>query len=115
MNPNDTLSLISLLGFGISFIAGVTSQLWKSSVEVEGRLLKKLTPAGWLLFAIAIVSLSASIAAELIRVNIRSREQIQLKAEAAQKRALAEQERSWREDVRAMLAAAKHGIEENLR
>jgi hypothetical protein len=57
----------------------------ESSVEVQGQIAKKLTPAGWLLFAIALISLCTSIASELIRVNMRSGEQLQSKAEEAQK------------------------------
>lgn len=114
MDPHDTLTTITIAGLATSFIAGVTSKIWKDAVEIQGQLTKRLTPAGWLSFGIALIGLSGSVASELIRVSIRSGEQLQTKAEAAQKQALQDQEMRWRKDTSAMLAATKQGIETNL-
>src|SRR5262245_11831897 len=114
MDLHDTLTTITIAGLAISFIAGTTSQLWKGSIEVEGRLSKRLTPAGWLSLGISLTGLSASVASELIRVSIRNDDRLQAKAEAAQKQALLDQEVRWRNDMHDMLAATKGDIEKNL-
>jgi hypothetical protein len=114
MDLHTTLSVITVGGLAISFIAGITSQVWKSSVEVEGQITKRLTPAGWLSLGISLVGLSGSVASELIRVSISNNAQLQAMAEVAQKKALLEQEARWRHDMSTMLAATKKDIEKNL-
>lgn len=99
----DVLTVITVGGLAIGFIGAVTSQLWKSSVEVEGRTTKQLTPTGWLSLGISLVGLMGSVASELIRVS-----------EGARKQALAEQEKRWRSEMSVMLADAKRDIEQNL-
>jgi len=111
---HSTLTTITILGLALSFLGGITSQLWKDSVEIDGQLKKRLTPAGWLSLGISLVGLSGSIASELIRVSISNSEELQAKAERAQKLALEQQEARWRNDMSAMLAAAKADIEKNL-
>jgi hypothetical protein len=111
---HDTLTFITILGLALSFLAGVTSQIWKDTVEVEGQIKKRLTPAGWLSLGISLVGLSGSVASELIRVSISHSEELQSKAERAQKQALEEQEARWRNDTSTMLSAAKADIEKNL-
>jgi hypothetical protein len=114
MDLQNTLTTITIAGLAISFIAGITSQIWKSSVEIEGQLTKRLTPAGWLSLGISLIALSGSVASELIRVSISNNERLQAKTEAAQKQALQDQETRWRNDMSVMLAATKSDIEKNL-
>jgi hypothetical protein len=114
MDLHITLAIITVAGLAISCIAGIASQLWKDSIEVEGRLTKRLTPAGWLSLGISLVGLSGSIASELIRVSISNSEKLQSKAEAAQRQVLQEQETRWKEYMRTMLAQTKADIEKNL-
>jgi hypothetical protein len=111
---HSTLTTITILGLALSFLAGATSQIWKDSVEIDGQIKKRLTPAGWLSLGISLVGLSASIASELIRVGISHSEELQAQAERAQKQALEEQEARWRKDMSAMLSATKGDIEKNL-
>jgi hypothetical protein len=108
MDLHITLAIITVAGLAISCIAGIASQLWKDSIEVEGRLTKRLTPAGWLSLGISLVGLSGSIASELIRVSISNSEKLQSKAEAAQRQVLQEQETRWKEYMRTMLAQVRH-------
>jgi hypothetical protein len=114
MDLHNALTVITLVGLAISSIAGIVSQIWKDSIEVEGRLTRRLTPAGWLSLGISLIALSGSVASELIRVSISHSEELQAKAEAAQKKALQEQEARWRSDMTTMLSAAKSEIEKNL-
>jgi hypothetical protein len=111
---HTTLTTITILGLALSFIAGITSQLWKYSVETEGEVTKQLTPAGWLSLGLSLVGLMGSVASELIRVSISNNEQLQAKTEAAQRLVLQEQETRWRNDMTAMLSVAKSEIEKNL-
>ncbi|HXQ68957.1 MAG TPA: hypothetical protein VN844_00595 [Pyrinomonadaceae bacterium] len=90
------------------------SQLWKNSVEVEGTIRKRLTPAGWLSLGIALVGLLASVGSILVSVNIKKNAQLQAQAEAAQKLALQGQESRWRSETSSMLKLAKDDIEKNL-
>lgn len=110
----DLLTFITFAGAGISFVAGVISQLWKNSIEVEGTIRKRLTPAGWLSLGIALVGLLASVGSILVSVNIKKNAQLQAQAEAAQKAALQEQDSRWRSETSSMLKLAKDDIEKNL-
>lgn len=110
----DLLTFITFAGAGISFVAGVISQLWKNSVEVEGTIRKRLTPAGWLSLGIALVGLLASVGSILVSVNIKKNAQLQVQAEAAQKAAFQEQESRWRSETSSMLKLAKDDIAQNL-
>jgi hypothetical protein len=114
MDLNHVLTGFTIAGLATSFAGGIASQIWKSSQEIEGRITKRLTPAGWLSLGVALVGLSGSIASELIRVNMQNAQQIQDRADAAQKRALQEQEAQWRSDTSALLTTAKQDIESNL-
>jgi hypothetical protein len=114
MDLHGTLTIITIAGLAVSFAAGTISQFWKDSIEVEGKLTKRLTPAGWLSLGISLVGLSGSVASELIRVSIDHNEQLQAKAEVAQAKALRDEEDRWRSDMSAMLAATKSDIEKNL-
>jgi hypothetical protein len=114
MDLQNTLTVITVGGLTVSFIAGITSQLWKGSVEIEGQFRKRLTPAGWLSLGITLVGLSGSIASELIRVSIRNNDRLQAKAEAAQRKTLQEQEARWRDEMHNMLTTAKKDIEKNV-
>jgi len=114
MDLHQKLTAITIVGLIISGIAGVTSQLWKSSVEIQGQTRKQLTPAGWLSLVIALVGLLASVGSVLIGVSLKNNEALQAKTEAAQKQALQAQEERWRNDTSSMLKEAKGGIEKNL-
>jgi len=114
MDLQRTLTTITILGFATTCIAGVTSQVFKTSVEVNGQITKGLTPAGRLSLGIALVGLSGSISSELIGVRIRHDEDLRKQFEAAQQKALQEREAQWRSETSEMLAAAKKDITSNL-
>jgi hypothetical protein len=114
MDSQTTLTIITFLGLAVSFIAGLLSQLWKGSIEVEGQLRKQLTPAGWLSLGISLVSLMGSIASELIRISVNNNQRLQAQAEAAQAKTLQEQEVRWRDEMSKLLGAAKKDIEKNV-
>ena len=110
----DLLTFMAIAGAGISCGAGVISQLWKNSVEIDGTIRKRLTPAGWLSLGIALVGLLTSVGSILVSVNIKKNAQFQAQAEAAQRRALQDQEARWRNETSSMLQVAKDDIEKNL-
>jgi len=114
MNPYQKLTIITIVTATVSAIAVATSLLWKSSTEVAGQTRKRLTPAGRLLFGIALIGLLAAVASELIRVRIRNDDRLQAQAAAAQKQALLEQEERWRKEMKEMLEGAKVDIGKNL-
>lgn len=72
MDPHNTLRIVTYVGLSVSFLAAVISQLWKSSVEVEGTIRKRLTPAGWIWLAISLIGLLAGVLAEVIRSQTQS-------------------------------------------
>jgi hypothetical protein len=114
----DTLTLFAIAGFTLSFITGALSQLWKSSVELEGRITKQLTPAGWLSMGISLVGLSAAVAAALVKMNQENDRELQeaLQAELATKQAnaLREQEGRWQNYVSSLLETATKDINTNI-
>jgi hypothetical protein len=114
MNAQDTLNVISICSATVGFISGVGSQLWKSSVEVDGRITKRLTRAGWALAAISLIGFSGTAASELLRINVRHNEELQAKTKAEQEQLLREQETRWRDEMQRMLAATKADIETNI-
>ncbi|MDX6614850.1 MAG: hypothetical protein QOD75_4036 [Blastocatellia bacterium] len=114
MGPYQKLTIITIVTATVSAIAVATSLLWKSSTEVAGQTRKRLTPAGRLLFGIALIGLFAAVASELIRVSIRNNERLQAQAAAAQKQALLEQEARWRTEMKDMLGHAQSDIGKNL-
>lgn len=114
MDLHQKLTAITIVGIAVSCIAGITSQVWKSSIEIEGQTRKQLTPAGWLSLVVALVGLLASVGSVLIGVSLRNNEALQAKTEAAQKKALQDQEERWRNDTSSMLKEAKGGIKKNL-
>lgn len=118
MQLPDTLTIFTISGLAISFVAGATSQIWKASEEVKGRLTKRLTPAGWLSLGISLVGLSGAIASQLIRVNMENDQKLQGEFEARlekmQIEALRRQEERWRDHVNGMLDETKTDIETNI-
>jgi hypothetical protein len=114
MNQHDVLTVITFGGLVVSFVAALVSQLWKGSVDVEGQIRKRLTPAGYLSLGISMVGLLASISSELIRISIKHSEQLQAQAAAAQERALRAQETRWRDEMQKLLSVARDDIEKNL-
>lgn len=74
MNLHDTLRIVTYVGASVSFLAAVTALFWKSTVEVEGSIRKRLTPAGWVLLGIFLVGLLTGFASEVIRSNIKYEE-----------------------------------------
>lgn len=114
MDLHDTLTLITLGGLALSFVAGVVSQLWITTVDIQGKPFKRLTPRGWLSLAISAIGLFGSIASELIRVSISHDEEIQTESEAIQRKVLAEQEARWRHDVQGILRASRVDLAQNL-
>ena len=113
MDLHDTLSVFTIAGLATSFIAGVVSQMWRSSVEIEGTISKRLTPAGWLLVGIALVGLLSAVASELVRVSLRHNDAREASAEAMRRQAQQEQEARWKADTR-VLSTAKTEIEVNI-
>jgi hypothetical protein len=114
MNQHDVLTVITFGGLVVSFVAALVSQLWKGSVDVEGQIRKRLTPAGYLSLGISMVGLLASISSELIRISIKHSEQLQAQAAAEQERALRAQETRWRDEMQKLLSVARDDIEKNL-
>src|SRR5437868_200502 len=114
MDYQSTLNLITFCGLAASFVAGLLSQLFKSSIEVDGTIRKRLTPAGWLALGISMVGLLGSIGSELIRIAIQHQSDSQKQAAEAQRDALQEQEQHWRDDTSLLLATAKNDIERTL-
>lgn len=110
----DLLTTITITSLVISFFAGVISQIWKGAVEIEGKLKKRLTPAGWLSLGISLVTLLTSLGSELVRVNIKHNEQLRAQLEAQQEKTLKDQEARWRSDVNSMLRNTKVELEQNL-
>src|SRR4051794_7917036 len=78
MNLQDTLQITTYVGLSVGFVAGVTSQFWKDSVEVAGTTRKRLTPAGWISLAISAVGLLTGLTSEKVRHDL------QVKDEASQ-------------------------------
>lgn len=111
---HDVLTIITFGGLAIGFIAALVSQVWKDSIEVEGQLRKRLTPAGYLSLGISLVSFLASISSELIRISIKHSEDLHAQAKLEQETALRAQETRWRDEMQTMLSAAKADIEKNL-
>ena len=70
MDLHSTLRIVTYVGLSISFLAALTSQLWRSSVEVEGTIRKRLTPAGWVSLGISAVGLLTGVASEVIRSRV---------------------------------------------
>jgi len=114
MEAESTLTLITICGVTASFVGTAVSHVWKSSVDIDGRIAKRLTPFGWLSLGVALIGLSSSVASELIRVNIRTTTEAQQKAEAAQKKLSEEQEAQWRAVTAELLTNANKEIEANL-
>jgi len=86
VDANTKLSFISMTGVAVGFAGGIWSQLSKSSIEVEGKRLKKLTTAGWISLGIAAIGLLTSIAAEILRIDIKRSEGVEReRRETAQK------------------------------
>jgi hypothetical protein len=115
MDPNTTLTAISVTGLAISAIGAVISQLWKDSIEIEGKIRKRLTPAGWLSLGIALLGLAGSLSAELIRANLENNQRLAEQAEISQKKLLHDQEQQWRQSTSELLTRTKQDIEENLK
>jgi len=67
MDLHDKLRIVTYVGLSVGFLAGVTSQFWKSSVEIEGTTRKQLTTAGWISFGISLVGLLTGVGSEIIR------------------------------------------------
>ncbi len=99
MDLNSPLTKVTIGGIVLTFIGSICSQVWKDSVEVKGRITKRLTPAGWLSLGLALVGLSGSVASELMRVNIQHAQEAQAQTEAAHKRDLENQESRFRADT----------------
>jgi hypothetical protein len=114
MDQHNILTVITFGGLVVSFIAALVSQLWKGSVDVEGQLRKRLTPAGYLSLGISMVGLLASISSELIRISIKHSENLHTQAVAEQEAALRAQEARWRDEMQKLLSIAKDDIEKNL-
>lgn len=64
------LLISAVAGIGITFAAGMISQIWQTSIAVEGTDRKKLTPAGWLFLGIISIGVLLSVAAEIARENL---------------------------------------------
>jgi hypothetical protein len=114
MNAQDTLKVISICSATVGFISGIGSQLWKSSVEVDGQVKKRLTRAGWVLAAISLIGFSGTAASELLRINVRHNEELQARTKTEQEQLLREQETRWRDEMQRMLLATKADIETNI-
>lgn len=110
----STLTLITFGGLAASFAGGLLSQFFKSAIEVDGTIRKRLTPAGWLALGVSMVGLFSSVASELIRLTIQHQSDVQSQTAALQRQALEQQERHWRDDTSRLLGAAKSDIEHNL-
>lgn len=114
MDSQPTLTAFTIAGGVTTFVGAVLSQMFKASREVEGRIVKRLTPAGWLALGVSLVGMSGTIASELLRVSIREESERAGQIAEKQRKALLEQEARWRRDTSAMLALAKGDIEKNL-
>jgi len=114
MDLQRTLTIITIVGFATTCTAGIASQVFKTSVEVNGHTTKQLTPAGWLWLGIALVGFLGSVSSELLRVRIKHDDDLRKQFEAAQQKALQEREAQWRNETSEMLAAAKKDITNNL-
>jgi hypothetical protein len=110
----DLLTVITIVSALISFISGSFSQIYKTSIDIEGQNIKQLTPVGWLLLGIALAGLITSVSSVLINVSLKNNERRQAQTEAAHKQALQQQEERWRSDMSSLLQIAKDDIEKNL-
>ena len=72
MDLQTKLTILSILGGLVGVLSLVISQLWRSSVEVQGQFRKRMTPAGWVLLAISLVGFAGTIISEGIRAKIRA-------------------------------------------
>jgi len=75
MNLQGTLQITTYVGLCVGFVAGVTSQFWKDSVEVAGTTRKRLTPVGWISLAISALGLLTGVTSEKIRHDLQVKEE----------------------------------------
>ena len=113
MQPQTALTLLSLLGSLLGVGSLLVSQLWKGSVEVNGQLRKKMTPAGWVLVGLSVVGFTGTITAEIVRSRIRAAESAS--SEARSKELIAATQPLTALSLRLRFSTADRGLKNRLR
>lgn len=110
----DLLTVLPIVAAFITFTSGTLSQCFTTSVVINGKNMKQLTPVGWLLVGLAVASLVTAVSSALISVNMKNNDRLLAAAKEAQRQALESQEERWRSDMSSLLQIAKDDIEKNL-
>ncbi len=114
MELKTYLTLLTFAGLFIGLIAGVISQIAKTSETIDGSNIKRLTMAGKLALGISLVGFAGSFSSELLKVSITEVQRRADVAEAERKKDRQKIEDEWRERSEVLLNAAVSKADENL-
>ena len=115
MTSNEYLTLLSFLGLLVGLIAGVTSQIAKTSETVDGSNIKRLTTAGKLALGISLIGFMGSFASELLKVSIAADHKKTETLEAERRAERQKSEDEWRQRSEQLLNAAVSKADDNIR
>lgn len=115
MALKDYLTLLTFVGLFIGLVAGVISQIAKTSETVDGSNIKQLTTAGKLALGISLIGFVGSFSSELLKTYITAAQTQANAAEAERGRERQRNEDEWRKRSEELLNAAVSKADENLR
>jgi hypothetical protein len=115
MALKDYLTLLTFVGLFIGLIAGVISQIAKTSETVDGSNIKRLTTAGKLALGISLIGFVGSFSSELLKASITAAQKQADAAEAERRVERQQSEDEWRKRSEQLLNTAVSKADENLR
>lgn len=115
LTPKDYLTVLTFVALLIGLAAGVVSQIAKTSDNVEGSNIKRLTTAGKLALGISLLGFCGSLSSELLKVYIADAQRRADDIEADRKKEQQRIENEWRQRSEQLLNAAVSKADENLR
>jgi hypothetical protein len=96
MNPQTSLTLLTIVGLIVGSIGGLISQLSKTSVEVDGTTRKRLTSAGKWALAISLLGFTGSFASELLKSSVQAQQRAQAEFDVKLKKERERQDDLWK-------------------